>query len=143
MDAIDRHIIALLREDARASYAEVGGHVGLSAPAVKRRVDRLRADGVISGFTAIVDPAALGWTTEAFVEVICESKTTLDELRHSLADRPEIVAAYSVSGDADALLHLRASNVPHLEDVIEGLRADVKVARTRTEIVLSRLVERG
>lgn len=65
VDALDQRIIALLTEDARASYADIGHRVGLSAPAVKRRVDRLRDSGVITGFAALVDPAALGWTTEA------------------------------------------------------------------------------
>ncbi len=57
----------------------VRGHrrrVSLSAPAVKRRVDRLRSAGVIRGFTAVVDPAAVGWTTEAFVELFCTGRTT-------------------------------------------------------------------
>ena len=65
MDDIDARIVAFLVRDARASYALIGGEVGLSAPAVKRRVDRLRAAGAITGFSARVDPAAMGWTTEA------------------------------------------------------------------------------
>jgi DNA-binding Lrp family transcriptional regulator len=56
LDDIDQRIVARLRDDARASFAEIGSAVGLSAPAVKRRVDRLRAAGVITGFTAVVDP---------------------------------------------------------------------------------------
>ena len=68
---IDARIITVLIRDARASYAVIGDEVGLSARAVKRRVDRLRASGAITGFTARVDPAALGWTTEAYVELFC------------------------------------------------------------------------
>lgn len=60
IDATDQRIIASLLEDSRRSFAAVGAEVGLSAPAVKRRVDRLRADGVVRAFTAVVDPAALG-----------------------------------------------------------------------------------
>src|ERR1700729_2860121 len=71
MDDIDARIVAALIRDARASYAVVGNEVGLSAPAVKRRVDRLRAAGAITGFSARVDPAAMGWTTEAYVELFC------------------------------------------------------------------------
>ena len=62
MDDIDARIVACLIKDARASYALVGSEVGLSAPAVKRRVDRLRATGAITGFSARVDPVAMGWT---------------------------------------------------------------------------------
>ena len=60
MDTIDQSVLSCLLADARATYAEIGDVVGLSAPAVKRRVDRLRETGAIRGFTALVDPAALG-----------------------------------------------------------------------------------
>ncbi len=72
-DELDERIVAALVEDARASYADIGAQVGLSASAVKRRVDRLRASGAITGFTVTVDPAALGWTTEAYVELFCRA----------------------------------------------------------------------
>ena len=68
MDDIDRQIVALLRQDARRSFQSIGLRVALSAPAVKRRVDRLEADGVIRGYTAQVDPGRYGWGTHAFVE---------------------------------------------------------------------------
>ena len=76
----------MLVADARASYAEIGAKVSLSAPAVKRRVDRLRSGGVIKGFTAVVDPTAVGWTTEAFIELFCTGRTT----------PAQIAAAYGV-----------------------------------------------
>ena len=109
---------------------------------MKRRFDRLRADGVLRGFTAQVDPAVLGWNTEALVELICEGNTPPSELRRTLAARPEVVAAYTVTGDADAIVHLRARDVEHLEQAIEDLRLAAPVARSRTTIVLTRLVER-
>ena len=71
-DDLDRKIITALMANARTSFAEIGMSVGLSATAVKRRVDRLRETGVITGFTATVRPSALGWRTEAYVEVYCE-----------------------------------------------------------------------
>ncbi|MCU1608513.1 MAG: transcriptional regulator, AsnC family, partial [Pseudonocardiales bacterium] len=61
MDAIDHRVVGCLLRDGRATYAEIGAEVGLSAPAAKRRVDRLRASGAIRGFTVVVDPSALGW----------------------------------------------------------------------------------
>lgn len=69
LNDLDERIVHALAEDARRSYADIGQEVGLSAPAVKRRVDRLRATGAITGFTVRVDPAALGWETEGFVEI--------------------------------------------------------------------------
>ena len=141
MDEVDRRIVALLATDARASYADIGGQVALSAPAVKRRIDRLRAAGVIRGFTTVLDPAAIGWTTEAFVELFCTGKTTPTQLRAATRRHPEVVGAYTVSGEADALVHLRAADMAHLEQALERLRAEPFVTSTRSMIVLSRLVD--
>ncbi len=141
IDAIDQRIIALLVADARASYADIGARVSLSAPAVKRRVDRLRSAGVIRGFTAVVDPAAVGWTTEAFVELFCAGRTTPAQIGVAVRRHPEVVGAYTVSGEADALVHLRAADIAHLEEALERLRAESFVTSSRSTIVLSRLVE--
>ncbi|GAA0428204.1 AsnC family transcriptional regulator [Actinoplanes capillaceus] len=141
MDAVDQRIIALLVADARSSYAEIGTRVSLSAPAVKRRVDRLRADGVIKGFTAVIEPAAVGWTTEAFVELFCTGRTTPAQITVATRRHPEVVGAYTVSGQADALVHLRAADIGHLEQALERLRAEPFVTSTRSMVVLSRLVE--
>ncbi|MCX4469273.1 Leucine-responsive regulatory protein [Micromonospora sp. MW-13] len=141
IDAVDQRIIALLVADARASYADIGTRVSLSAPAVKRRVDRMRAAGVIRGFTAVVDPAAVGWTTEAFVELFCAGRTTPAQIGVAVRRHPEVVGAYTVSGEADALVHLRAADIGHLEEALERLRAESFVTSTRSTIVLSRLVE--
>ncbi|MGC5053862.1 Lrp/AsnC family transcriptional regulator [Micromonospora sp. DT48] len=141
IDTVDQRIIALLVADARASYADIGTRVSLSAPAVKRRVDRLRAAGVIRGFTAIVDPASVGWTTEAFVELFCAGRTTPAQIGAAVRRHPEVVGAYTVSGEADALVHLRAADIAHLEEALERLRAETFVTSSRSTIVLSRLVE--
>jgi DNA-binding Lrp family transcriptional regulator len=142
LDDLDRQIVAYLLEDARASYAQVGSRVGLSAPAVKRRVDRLRQDGVITGYSAVVDPAALGWTTEAFIELFCTGATSPEEIYVSVRKHPEVIAAYTVTGEASALVHLRARDIQHLERALERLRTEPNVTRTKTSIVLSRLIGR-
>src|SRR5215831_11571805 len=140
LDDTDHRIIAALTADARASFADIGQLVSLSAPAVKRRVDRLRAAGVIKGFTTVVDPAAIGWTTEAFVELFCTGRTTPAQIAAAARRLPEVVGAYTVSGQADALVHLRASDIRHLEQVLERLRAEPFVTSSHSMIVLSRLV---
>jgi DNA-binding Lrp family transcriptional regulator len=141
MDAVDHRIIALLVADARASYAEIGARVSLSAPAVKRRVDRLRASGIIKGFTAVIEPAAVGWNTEAFVELYCTGRTTPAQITVATRRHPEVIGAYTVSGQADALVHLRAADIAHLEQALERLRGEPFVTSTRSMVVLSRLVE--
>ena len=139
LDEVDQRIIAALVSDARTTYADIGQTVSLSAPAVKRRVDRLRSVGVIKGFTAVVDPKAVGWTTEAFVELFCTGRTTPAQITMATRRHPEVVGAYTVSGEADALVHLRAADMQHLEQVLERLRAEPFVTSTRSMIVLSKL----
>jgi DNA-binding Lrp family transcriptional regulator len=143
MDAIDHQVLSALMRDGRATYAEIGDEVGLSAPAVKRRVDRLRASGAIRGFTALVDPAALGWTAEAYVQVFCQGIVAPEELRRSLERVPEVLSACTVSGAADALLHMAARSIRDLEEAMERVRAEARVIRTESVIVLSRLIDRG
>ena len=142
MDDIDRQVIGCLLDDARATFAEIGAVVSLSASAVKRRVDRLLATGALRGFTAVVDPAALGWTTEAYVELYCKGTVSPQELRRSLERVPEVVGACTVSGSADALVHMLASDVGHLEQALERIRDEHNVDHTESVIVLSRLIDR-
>ncbi|AZI59588.1 Lrp/AsnC family transcriptional regulator [Nakamurella antarctica] len=142
MDDIDQHIVSCLVVDGRASFREIGEIVGLSAPAVKRRVDRLQASGVISSFTARLDQGALGWNTQAFVNVTFRNNVSPARMQEALAPIPEVVAAYTVSGDSDLVVHIRASNMQHFEQALERLRALDSVDRTESTIVLSTLIDR-
>ncbi|MEJ5914321.1 Lrp/AsnC family transcriptional regulator [Pseudokineococcus sp. 1T1Z-3] len=143
MDALDEKVLQCLVRDARATFAEIGAEVGLSAPAVKRRVDRLVASGAVRGFTAVVDPAALGWTTEAYVEVRCQGPVAPAELRRRLTGIPEVVEAVTVTGRADALLHLLARDVRHLERALERVRDELDLDSSESAVVLSRLLDRA
>ena len=142
MDDVDRQIVALLREDARRSYQDVGRHVHLSAPAVKRRVDRLEQAGVILGYAAVVEPAAFGWHAEAFVDLYCEGKMPAEAIKRAVQGEPGVVSAHTVAGEASALLHVRARDTKDLEAVLERIRAVDGISRTVTEVVLSTLFER-
>jgi DNA-binding Lrp family transcriptional regulator len=142
LDALDRQIVACLLSDARRSFRAMGEEVGLSAPAVKRRVDRLVDEGVIERFTAVVDPRRLGWTIEAVIEVFCADATSPERIRAALYDLPEVAAAYTVTGEADAVVHLQVADTPHLEATIERIRDQPFVARTHSVVVLSRLIDR-
>ncbi len=142
MDEIDRTIVALLRENARRSYQNIGGHVHLSAPAVKRRVDRLERDGVLIGYTAIVDPPAFGWHAEAFVDLFCEGTMPAAAIRRAVEREAGVVSAHTVAGEASALLHVMAQDTKDLELALERIRATDGVTRTVTEVVLSTLFVR-
>ncbi len=142
MDDIDRQILALLVEDGRRTYDDVGRRVSLSAPATKRRVDRLRRQGALRGFTAVVDHAALGATTEALVELFFAPGTPLDEVAATLRTHPEVVEAWSVTGEADAIARVRTADNADLERLIIALQREGHVVRTSSQVILSPLVSR-
>jgi DNA-binding Lrp family transcriptional regulator len=142
IDRIDQQIVALLRANARRSFQDIGAHVALSAPAVKRRVDRLEEDGVIRGYAALVNPAAMGWQTQALVALYCEGRMSAAQVKEAVAHHPEVVAAYTVAGEASAVLHVHAQDTAHLEEALERVRSAPGIIRTQTQIVLSTLFER-
>jgi Lrp/AsnC family transcriptional regulator, leucine-responsive regulatory protein len=140
MDAIDKQILALLLEDGRRTYDDIAGRVSLSAPSVKRRIDGLRSSGALQGFTAVVDHPALGANTEALVELFCRPGTTPDVVARKLREHPEVAEAWSVTGEADAIARVRTQDNTDLERLIIDLQSDGLVMRTRSQVVLSRLV---
>jgi DNA-binding Lrp family transcriptional regulator len=142
VDALDRRLIDLLRHDGRATFAELGHRVGLSASAVKRRVDRLVSTGVIRGFSTVVDPDVDGRDTEAYVELFCRGTVAPGELTRILSDIPDVVEAWTVTGTADAIVRIRARDIASLEIALERVRLAPQVDSTRSAIVLSRLIER-
>jgi Lrp/AsnC family transcriptional regulator, leucine-responsive regulatory protein len=143
MDPTDRRILSLLMEDGRRTYDDIARRVNLTAPSVKRRVDRLRASGTLRGYTVVVDHAALGWNTEALVELFCRPGTTLAEVAVRLRDHPEVVEAWSVTGEADAIARVRTQDNSDLERLIIDLQRGGLVERTRSQVVLSRLLYHG
>lgn len=142
LDDIDQAILRHLAADGRAGYPQIGAAVSLSAPAVKRRIDRLRGRGIIRGFTVHLDPSALGWTTEGYIEVFANGSTSPQTMRIALERYPEVQSAATVTGDVDVVVHVRARDMRHFEDVVERLNAEHFVTRTRSTIVLSVLVSR-
>jgi DNA-binding Lrp family transcriptional regulator len=137
IDGIDERILRLLQENARRTFGDIGREVGLSAPAVKRRIDRLEATGVIRGYTALVDHAHLGQSVEAFAELRFAGSTRVDDIEDIALDVPEVHAIFTVAGDPDALAWIRVSDVQNLKRVIDRLRSSGKVTGTKTLMVLS------
>jgi DNA-binding Lrp family transcriptional regulator len=141
-DEIDEQIVALLRENARRSFQDIGDRVSLSAPAVKRRVDQLEAGGVIRGYTVTIEPTAFGWHSHAFVELYCDGRMAGAEVSAAVSKHPEVEGAYTVAGSPSAILHVRATDTQHLEQALERIRETPGVTRTQTQVVLSTLFER-
>jgi DNA-binding Lrp family transcriptional regulator len=142
LDETDERILAELAKDARATYAEIGQQVNLSAPAVKRRVDRMLDSGVIRGFTTVIDRSALGWNTEAYVQVFRHGTISPEKLRAAWVGIPEVVSAATVTGTADAMLHVLARDMRHLEEALERIRAAADVERSESIVVLTNIIDR-
>ena len=84
----------------------------------------------------------MGWRTHALVSLFCEGRMAAAEVREALVDHPEVAAAYTVAGEASAILHVRARDTAHLEEALERIRDAPGITRTQTQVVLSTLFER-
>ncbi|HWD11054.1 MAG TPA: Lrp/AsnC family transcriptional regulator [Solirubrobacteraceae bacterium] len=136
LDEVDLEIVALLRADARRTFADIGERVGLSAPAVKRRVDRLERDGVITGYTALVDHGRLGQPLQAFTELRFAGNSRVEEIAAIAEGIPEVQTVFTTAGDPDALAWIRVRDVDDLKRVIDLLRRSGRVTGTKTMMVL-------
>jgi Lrp/AsnC family leucine-responsive transcriptional regulator len=141
LDERDLDILAALQDDARATYADVGQRVGLSASAVHDRVRKLEHAGVIRGYRAVVDPEALGLSVTALIAATPLDPQQPDDLPERIAELPEVEDCYSVAGEASYILKVRTHTTGELEELIRTLREKVGVA-TRTTIALSIPFER-
>jgi Lrp/AsnC family leucine-responsive transcriptional regulator len=137
VDGVDRRLIGALRANARATYAELARLVGLSAPAVHERVGKLEAAGVITGYHASVEPAALGLGVSALVGILQGDRGDSDRIFAALQEMPEIEDCWFVAGEETFVIKVRVPDMPSLEQVIGALNRIRGVARTRTTVVLS------
>jgi Lrp/AsnC family leucine-responsive transcriptional regulator len=135
-DGLDHAIIDLLRANGRATLADIGHVVGLSAPAVKRRIDRLEQQGIITGYTVLVDEARLGQPLEAFTELRFAGHTKVADISAIARGMPEVQTVFTTAGDPDALVHIRVRDVGHLTQVIDRLRRSGTITGTKTLMVL-------
>jgi Lrp/AsnC family leucine-responsive transcriptional regulator len=137
VDGVDRRLIGALRSNARATYAELARLVGLSAPAVHERVGKLESSGVITGYHAAVEPAALGLGVSALVGILQGDRGDSDQIFAALQGMPEIEDCWFVAGEETFVIKVRVADMPSLEQVIGALNRIRGVARTRTTVVLS------
>jgi Lrp/AsnC family leucine-responsive transcriptional regulator len=136
-DGIDLEILDLLKRDGRATLTAIGADVGLSAPAIKRRMARLEELGVITGYTVELDHTKLGRPIEAFTELRFAGNSKVEEIASIAAKVPEVEAIHTTAGDPDAIAHLRARDLRDLTRVIDLLRRSGRVTGTKTLMVLA------
>lgn len=133
LDPLGQKLLALLQEDARRSYSELGRAVGLSAPAVAERVRRMEEAGIITGYHAAVNPALIGLPVQAFVRLggVGEHSPRLHDV---VADMPEVLECHRVTGDDSYILKVAARSINHLEQIIDQL---LRCGDVTTALVLS------
>ena len=141
MDAFDRKILAALTDDGRATYADIGEKVGLSAPAVHERVKRLRQTA-IKGIGAQLDGPACGKDFLAFVHVDADGWGKSERMMR-LRDFPEVEEMHSVAGDSCVIMKVRTANARALEAFLAQLYVLPGVKGSKSYVVLSTYLERG
>lgn len=141
LDPFDREILAALTKDGRATYAEIGAQVGLSAPAVHERVKRLRRHA-IKGIGAQLDGPACGKSFLAFVHVAADGWGKSERMM-GLRDFPEVEEMHSVAGDTCVIMKVRTANAQALEEFLAQLYVLPGIKGTKSYVVLSTYLERG
>jgi Lrp/AsnC family leucine-responsive transcriptional regulator len=137
VDDIDRKLLDALRENGRATYAELARTVGLSGPAVHDRVGKLEASGTITGYHAAVEPTALGLGVTALIGVLQSDNSEHDDIAAELEAVPEVESCWFLAGEESFMLMVRVADVAALEHTIGRINRISGVARTRTTVVLS------
>ncbi len=141
IDAVDRRILGVMRHRGRISWRELGEEVHLSATAAADRVRRLEQAGVITGYHARVDAAAIGRTVRSVIDVSLVPGDMADEFERRLADRDEVVFAAYVTGSADYSIVVECEGAAGLDAFVRWVRADQAVARTESKLILRSIVD--
>ncbi|MEV8339677.1 Lrp/AsnC family transcriptional regulator [Leucobacter sp. NPDC077196] len=140
LDDVDRKIVEELQANGRITNAELAERVGVAASTCIARVRNLVARKIITGFTASVDPRAIGLDLEVLVSVTVRSgaRQRITELGEELRGLPEVMQLFFLGGVEDFIIHLAVRDSDHVRDfVVEHLSAHPAISSTRTSIVFS------
>jgi len=141
LDEIDRKILALLQRDARMTNAAVGAEVNLSAPSAFERIRKLEERGVITGYTARIDPTALGKGLTAFIRITLADNEDYASGEEAMRTDPDVLECYHVAGEDCFLLKTTVRDPSELDALLRRIRAQTTVQRSVTMIALSTLKE--
>lgn len=134
LDTLDCKILTLLSENARKPFLEIARECNVSGAAVHQRIQKLTSLGVIKGFESLIDPAALGYDTCAYVGFFLTDATKFDEVATQLRNIPEVVEVHYTTGKYDLLVKLYARNNRHLLQIIHNRLVSLNAGRTETLI---------
>lgn len=144
LDKVDRKILQFLQGNGRMSMTELAERVGMSVSPVTERVRRLEREGVITGYSARINPQALGLGLLVFVEIKLRSKSgnIFDDFRREVAKVPQILECYLVSGEYDYLLKLRLPDMAAYRDMLGNILLQLPAAaESRSYVVMEEAKE--
>lgn len=136
MDPVDRRIIEALRADGRMSYRDLAEKVGLGANTVADRVRRLAETGVLEGFEARVNLAALGLGVEAMIDVKLRQGVPAAQFEVAVQNLPGVIELVLMTGPFDYMVRVACRDQTHLMDLIEQLRAGSGAQDTQSRLIL-------
>lgn len=134
LDKLDRRILEMLAANARVPFLEIARECGVSGASIHQRIQKLIATGIIKGFETVIDPAALGYDTCAFIGLCLNNPNDTNKVEELLRDIPEIVEFSFTTGHYDLLLKVYARNNAHLFDIIKDRISPLGAGRTETLI---------
>ena len=141
MNTNDLKIIRRLMSNARATWAELGALIGLSAPAAAERVRKLEESGVIKGYAALIDPDSIGCGLAALISLTIENREYRPAIIKKIGELAEILECHHVAGDVDYILKVRCFGTRDLERLISNEIKSFPGVRTKTTVILSTIKE--
>lgn len=142
LDAVDKKILNMLLESGRVSYTDIAKEVDMKPPSIIDRIKKLEHEGIIKGYTAIVDYQKLGFDLSAFIGIAVENHKHVAILEKSFKDVDEgVVSCYHVTGEFTLLLKVITENTQTLAKIIKKLRAINGVTKTNTMLIFSTMHE--
>lgn len=141
LDRVDRRILAILQQDASLAVAEIATRVGLSQTPCWRRIQRLRADGVIEATVALVKPEAVGCGLTVFIEVEAwdHSPDWLERFTSTVVGRPEVLDVHRMAGDVDYLLRVAVHDMAAFDAFYRELIAAVPLKNVSSHFAMERV----
>jgi len=138
LDTLDKKALNLLMRQGRATWAELGQHLGLSAPSAADRVRKLEVAKVITSYAALLDAASLGYPLTAFIFVTLGNHRQRAAFLRAIAKMDQVSECHHIAGDDDYLLKVRCRTTADLDHLLaKELKDQLGVSRTRTTIVLA------
>lgn len=143
LDNLDMKILGLLADNARKPFLEIARECGVSGAAVHQRMAKLQGMGVVKGYQMLLDPAAVGYETCAYMGFFLKDPSRFDEVVKELEKIPEVVECHFTTGQYDMFIKLFARNNDHLLSVIHDRLQPLGLARTESTISFKQVFNRS